>query len=829
MARTTQIENEKHSYRLLKMEREYMIQDVRKMTSELLKLDGNKDTKNSNLQLLIARMNKLKTTVKWDEKTIEALEESIAEKTEDNDLLKLFSKEDQKEAHELEIKRQRLREEELARRQLVIRLANEIECLQLSLGRNVQMYKQMNDERNVMVQQWQNSVKQLQQRNKETISILHEIEELHNIINTSNQSLESERQFVNNLKSNNNELEIQIANGRHEYAKLKLLLKDFMSIFQDRNIELAGLGRELRSVASSLESERAAKHRHDNLIKDAEKSLKDIVNTVDKLRQQLISVTQSNMSAEDRTRHLDELIHEEEQIHKSFIYDIERMQGLLFRSQKTLVDLKDTYKVKELSHTIYEQGLVTLQKQIVQTESESYATKENLYKFNFRANMLESRLSRVLGQHHDIDIEVHQARLRELEKTMANVSEAEYLLQSQIYRLEDDMRRLAKSTNEDAEALSNMRSRLQDRLLMVDGAVKQVAQKRTRNNKYRVENNVLAVRLKGAERVLKREGGVVFGLQRQQLEMQAVVQERIAEIKIQRDLFMIKRRALLDDIGRMRGDFQGRRIRIDQLKKRLECVLESIGKSEDGEPLSIAYFRIRNAQEKYGLQQEGDRLDGLIRKTEREIVAMENTLRVVNESNDLYKNALSALEEDGDEIAECRHLEELLNREGSQMRSKNTELLERGKIIRTMRGCLANMREHLREATQKYEDKIKIVNEMQCDNDSRQIMIQRAEAAAKLTPCNVCNDAYKDMILKQLRDVNKSALQQLVEVSVRFLETGPVINQYLSENKIPLLSASSLSRSSRHSLGSISSSTSRRSEDSNSSAISAVTLTLNIP
>jgi septal ring factor EnvC (AmiA/AmiB activator) len=64
--------------------------------------------------------------------------------------------------------------------------------------------------------------------------------------------------------------------------------------------------------------------------------------------------------------------------------------------------------------------------------------------------------------------------------------------------------------------------------------------------------------------------------------------------------------------------------------------------------LSAPFFHVlfQSAQEKYELQQQGDELDARIRKTEKEIQAMENTLKVINATNDKYKRNLSAVDQE---------------------------------------------------------------------------------------------------------------------------------------------------------------------------------------
>lgn len=47
------------------------------------------------------------------------------------------------------------------------------------------------------------------------------------------------------------------------------------------------------------------------------------------------------------------------------------------------------------------------------------------------------------------------------------------------------------------------------------------------------------------------------------------------------------------------------------------------------------------------LQQQGDELDQKIKIAEKEIVAIENTLKMVNLTNMAFKNNLSQLKDDG--------------------------------------------------------------------------------------------------------------------------------------------------------------------------------------
>ena len=88
------------------------------------------------------------------------------------------------------------------------------------------------------------------------------------------------------------------------------------------------------------------------------------------------------------------------------------------------------------------------------------------------------------------------------------------------------------------------------------------------------------------------------------------------------------------------SDFRDRTQRIDLLKKRYEVLMSSIAPPEGEEQHSQAYYLVKAAQEREELQRQGDDLDKKIRKGEKEIRALENTLRMMNGRNDKLKTTL---------------------------------------------------------------------------------------------------------------------------------------------------------------------------------------------
>lgn len=113
------------------------------------------------------------------------------------------------------------------------------------------------------------------------------------------------------------------------------------------------------------------------------------------------------------------------------------------------------------------------------------------------------------------------------------------------------------------------------------------------------------------------------------------------------ELLHVQKRNLEEDRGRLKSDFKGRQLKVDQLQSKYHLVTMSLGTDEDGQTLSVTHYKLKSAQDKYFLKQRGDFLDEKIKNIEKEIVAMENTLKIVNLTNAAYRKSLSEVEDSG--------------------------------------------------------------------------------------------------------------------------------------------------------------------------------------
>lgn len=212
-------------------------------------------------------------------------------------------------------------------------------------------------------------------------------------------------------------------------------------------------------------------------------------------------------------------------------------------------------------------------------------------------------------------------------------------------KLEDEKRRLTSEFASDEERLKNLQNKVQDQLIIFENGSKQMKAAKTHTQEKQVEENVLRLRVHQLEKIVKKEDKHIYNSQKYRLDLETAMKERQIEIDASKDVLMVRKRNLDEENGRLRKDIMGRKAKVEQLQKKYYLTMMSLGKDDEGQPMTISYYKIKNAQDKYMLQMEGDELDQKINQAEKEIVAMENTLKVVNVTNDTYKSNLAAVDE----------------------------------------------------------------------------------------------------------------------------------------------------------------------------------------
>merc|ERR1719161_2895239 len=214
-----------------------------------------------------------------------------------------------------------------------------------------------------------------------------------------------------------------------------------------------------------------------------------------------------------------------------------------------------------------------------------------------------------------------------------------------------------------------------------------------------------------------------------------------------------------------------RKQKIYNLKMKYETVVNKTKKDDDGEGNSQAYYVLKAAQAKEELQRKGDELDEKIRKAEREIRALENTLGHLLTRNKKYKdNFQAANQQNQAELEEKQMLEE-------QSRAANEVLFRKKKNVNQLEKEFeedTNRYDELQANVERLDAQVRELmgakdlldreiedQQGKLDRAERQMEVKRKQAQEAGLDLSQESPQVLDVELRTSRDMNQSVLWAL--------------------------------------------------------------------
>lgn len=162
-----------------------------------------------------------------------------------------------------------------------------------------------------------------------------------------------------------------------------------------------------------------------------------------------------------------------------------------------------------------------------------------------------------------------------------------------------------------------------------------------------VAHSLLKMRVHQMSEMYNKQMDKFYDLEQHKFHLQLAIDERRIDLNCQKDLLNTKRKHIIAERDQLKADINERRVKIEALKTRFELTNELLGKNEDGTAVSAIQLKMETAQEKAALLECGSKLNEEVLKAEADIKALENTLILLNFSNDKYKRKMGQVQDNG--------------------------------------------------------------------------------------------------------------------------------------------------------------------------------------
>eukprot|EP00795_Rhopilema_esculentum_P016358 gene16358-7752_t len=708
-------------------------------------------------------------------------------------------------SQELSLRQQKMTDERASRRQALEHEITQTLTAQLQLDKTAEAFRKSHAERQELLRQWEATIQQMQKRDQDMDLAALKLAELKVRVHQREDSLNERQQFLDGELANNQEKEKKIAIAERQSAKYRLDYQNSENariLFQD---ELDTLKYTVDRTAKDLEAMREKCTQLKKDVNEKQEKLQRAQQTRENLYEQLKIAADTTLSAEDRAYRVEETLKNEE----SRIHDIEKELNRLREKQGAKAACRN------------------LSSKLHKLDQDSLKQQEIIYNQDFQLQTLERKIGRLHGERSSDEKNQLEEKVKELSQTLDEHSTTHTLLTSQLKNLSDDLRRVSRQQAKGREEKETLTSKIEELNLHNTNSERELKKLTAQKQDLMVEENILRLQIRKLRDHLSNKADNVLSLEKQRLQLETTMKERSREIAIHMEMLKTQLRAAEEEKQTISAELHERISKIDKLRKRYEILMVSMAPPEGEEEKSQAYYVIKAAQEKEELQRNGDELDAKIRKAEKEIRALENTLRLMSSKNESYRKSFSKVEQSSEEYEEKQRLEEQLRASMDKYKYKRRQIKELQDDFESMQRTLETLTSEEQQLVQALEEKTAKVTSLQKELDDQEGKKERVEnqlhkLVRTVRSARKAKDQLpeeKDIDLRELRDFNTSVMKQLGGVVHDNPEIAAAVHLYFTQAGLPMppspgpgqSSRPGSTRSSRASLASVRSSSTIRS------------------
>ncbi|XP_065530567.1 coiled-coil domain-containing protein 39 [Lathamus discolor] len=842
-ARENEVETEKHFKALAEREHGRLKSEIKRLEDELVSLRVKKNSHENTINKTTKKLENLKQQMNCDEEVLENWIKESNRKDNDAITIQKYAQKDEGKLGALILQVDKLTMQANQKRKALDNELTETITAQIELDKTAEDFRRVHQERQEVIRQWENAIQQMQKRDQQIDHCALLIAEIKQEIRKKEMVLKEKTAFLVNETLNNMEYEKKISSAEREATSLqheyqtqdtyRVQLQDELDTLKSTVDKTASDLESLRTQVTNLKKEIQKKQARLSFLKEKNASLSN----------KLKLVTEETLSSEDKALKMEEILKEEEKVVKEKDKEINQLKDLLFKKTQEFKVQKDKEKCVLAEIEASRSSLKKLKSQLYRLDADALNQQEIIYNQDFYIQQVQRRLSRLEGEINTDEKQVLEAKVTELKKTLEEKKNTYDVLHVQYKKLQNDVHFLKRAMDKTGEETSSMMSKINDLNLFNDRSDQELKKAKAIKQEMMVEDNLLKLELNRLQDILYNKSEKVLTLEKQKLELRKAIAERTEEIKIHKAMLDSQIRLVDQERQRISAEFQDRLNKIYKLRCRYEVLTSVMTPPEGEEEKSQTYYVIKAAQEKEALQREGDDLDAKICKAEKEIVALENTLCILNNCNSKYRNSFKEVTETSEEYEEKLKLEEEKRVADEKHRHKRRQIKELKEKLQSMeksfemvlkqealfqeqkkekQALVLQLNKDIEEQKPKLERVIK-----QCSRLSREVQSQKKTKTE--------TQEEKDIDLRELKSFNRTIDKLLASV----LEANPDLTMpfqmYFQQSNLELPtiasaggSQGSQSPSSQSSLASIRSSRSTSSGTSKTSSLKVIDLCLRI-
>uniref|UniRef100_A0A8D2B0R3 Coiled-coil domain-containing protein 39 n=1 Tax=Sciurus vulgaris TaxID=55149 RepID=A0A8D2B0R3_SCIVU len=796
-AREHEIESEEHFKAIAQRELGRVKDEIRRLENEMASIQEKKNDKENGIFKATQKLDGLKCQMNWDQQALETWLEESARKDSDALTLQKYAQQDDNKIRALTLQLERLTLECNQRRKVLDNELIETLSAQLELDKAAQDFRKIHDERQELIQQWENTIEQMQRRDQDIdncalalIKVKQETREKENLVKEKIKFLESEI-------GNNAEYEKKISAAERKAFKCRMEYQQHETSRSQLKDELDSLKATVNRTSSDLEALRKNISKIKKDIHEETERLQKIKNHNQIVKKKLNQITEKAMSVEEKATNLEDMLKEEEKGVKEVEVQLNIVKDVLFKKVQELQTetMKEKAVISEIEGT--RSSLKHLNNRLYKLDFETLKQQEIMYCQDFYIQQVERRMSRLKGEINSEEKQALEAKIIDLRKLVEEKKSTLGLLETQMKKLHNDLYFIKKSNSKNCDEKQSLMTKVDELNLFIERSEKELIKAKALKQDLMIEDNLLKLEVKRTREMLHSKAEEVLSLEKRKQQLQTAMDERTEEIKVHKTMLASQIRYVDQERQSISAEFHERLSKINKLKNRYEILTVVMLPPEGEEEKTQAYYVIKAAQEKEELQREGDSLDAKISKAEKEIYALENTLQVLKSCNNNYKQSFKKVTPSSDEYEIKIQLEEQKRAADEKYRYKQRQIRELQEDIQSMKNTLEVIEHLANNVQEKLSEKQAYSFQLRREIEDQKPKLERVtKQCGKLTKeIRLLKETREetleeqDIKLREERQFHKVIDEMLSDVIEENAEIRLILQTYFEQNGLELPTA----------------------------------------
>jgi len=362
------------------------------------------------------------------------------------------------------------------------------------------------------------------------------------------------------------------------------------------------------------------------------------------------------MTAEQSAVAAEQMVKAREQELKEIESNLAALKDSMFRESEALFAFRqrEANLLAEISGALA--AGKNLSTEIQRLDDESLRQKELVYTAEFQIQQLERKVARANGVRSDDEKKILNKKIAECQEELDSAQSQHSMLIQQVKNLEDELRATKRTAQATVERRKELSARL-DELKLENSSAENILQTvMKQKEELMVSNDLMKLQVKGLRDQLTDKADKVFGLENRKFQLEMSMQERKKEIQVHSEMQRARAKIAEEERHKLAMESKECQLKVAKLERKYATICKNGPVGEGGEERSQAYFVIAAAQKREELQREGDELDAKIRKSTREICALEETLANINTLNSQFRSASHRADPKSNEAKELKRV-----------------------------------------------------------------------------------------------------------------------------------------------------------------------------